>query len=193
MQPFFGALIARFILTTSVLALALAALVIVAAFADGQLPATARLIRVAFGAAPALAAVWVLLDLRRSQEDVGCAALGLRPVHLGTVLTLCAAPVLAFDTPVEPVGIHTEGATLHAPNLEIEWRDGEAWRLGDSTPFVGLPIPGNMPSGAPSNVGSLVLRLAVLWLGLFVMLRLDRSRGLPAGLALAAAVFWIGA
>ena len=193
MQPFFWALVGRFILTTGVLALALAALVTVAAFADGHAPATARLSRVAFGAAPALAAVWGLLDLRRHQEDIGCAALGLRPLHLGTALTLFAAPVLALDAPVEPVGIRIENSTLRAPGLEIEWRDGEAWRRGDPKPFVGLPEPRDMPSPKSSMLASLALRLSVLWLGLFAMLRLDRARGLPAGLAIAAAVFWIGA
>lgn len=198
MQPFFAALVGRFILTTGILALALTALVAVAALADGRAPDLARVIRVAFGAAPPLAAVWVLLAVRRAQEDVACAALGVRGLHLGTVLCVCAAPVLAFDAPAAPAGVRAEitpagVVTLDAPGLSIEWRDGAAWRAGDDVPYVGLPAPGAMPGEPDARWRTFGLRVATLWLGLLAVLRLERAHGLAAGMALAGLVFWMGA
>ena len=192
-QPFFLALAGRFIFAVIALGFALLALVIVAALADGRAPDPARLARVGFGATPALAAIWVMLDLRRAQAEVAFAALGVRPGHLGTALALLAAPVLAMDAPVEPPGVSYADHTLRAPGLQIDWRDGAAWRADDEHPLVGLPEPGPMPRAVEALGARWGLRVGVLWLGLLNLLRLDRARALPAGFVLAGAVFWIGA
>lgn len=187
------AVFARFVLSFVTLAASLAALVTVAAFADGRAPDPRRIGQVVGGFAPAVAAVWVLLDLRRNGEDIAVASLGARPTWIAALLLVCAAPLFALDRPAVTTGITATADRLTAPGLTIEWRDAAAWRADLTQPFEGLPPPPEMSASVRSPLFHAALRLSALALGLLGLLRWREPPGLIAGLAVAGLVFWAGA
>lgn len=186
------AVLGRFALSFIALAASLAALVSIAAIADGRAPEPRRLGQVIGGFAPAVAAIWVLLDLRRHGEDTALAALGARPGWTAALLLACAAPLFLLDRPARPATLSASPTRLEAPGLSIAWRDGAAWRSDLEAPFRGLPAPPTMPSSTLTPLFHAGLRIFALALGLLGLLRWREPPGLVAGLAVAGLVFWAG-
>jgi hypothetical protein len=190
--PVLFALAGRFVITWSVVAAALAVGVSLAALADGRPPRWERLTAACFGFAPAAAAIWRLLDLCRHQAQVAWSAMGARPAHLCAFLMALALPLMAADRPTDVAGLHATQTRLEAPDMQIEWRDGAAWRADLDAPFVGLPPPNAMPPIRRNPLWILVLRAIALGLGLLALLRAPDAARLPLGACLAVLVFWIG-
>lgn len=192
LTPALLAVFGRFLVSFITVAAGLATIVSVAAFADGRAPEPRRVGQLVGGFAPAVAAVWVLLDLRRHGEDVALASLGARPLWVVMLLVGCAAPLFALDRPIESAGITASADRLHTPGLTIDWREGAAWRTDSALPFEGLPAPPAMSGTARVPLFHAGLRVLSLALGLLGLLRWRAPPGLIAGLTVAGLVFWAG-
>jgi hypothetical protein len=201
-----GALAARFLQTAAAAAGATAALLTVAALADGGWPAPDRLLGVALPTGAYVGAAWTLAAWRGEGGDVALAALGrppawsLLPLAALGAAVLLAAPSASSAAAVGPrLSVQADRLRVEAPGgLELRWDAAGAVRSDTGERHAALPRPTPLPDEpAPTpRPWPAVARIALLLSLLGGLARASSAPGLPltvgaAGLA-AALGHWAG-
>lgn len=175
----------RFAVSAAAVALAAAALLTVAALAEGRGPRIETLRAVALPLAAALGAAWTLGGWRAERADVAAAALGIPPRRAALWLALLAAPLLAAAPGAAPdpgdwrIAVQPGRVEAGGPEGAVTWRwtaTGVERALGDGTPTILPPMPAprvtlggaRPPTRAPGwalRCGALLLALGWLTLG----------------------------
>ncbi len=200
-----GALATRFLQTAAAAAGATAALLTVAALADGGWPSADRLGSVALPTGAYVGAAWTLAAWRGEGGDVALAALGrpigwslLPPAALGAALLLLA-PGAAPAAAGPRLTVHADHLRVEGPGgLEVRWDAAGAVRSDTGARHAHLPRPTPLPDEPPRQPRPwpVVARVALLFGLLGGLARVATAPGLPltvgaAGLA-AALGHWAG-